>query len=401
MRRFNYKAKDQKGNTVGGQVEAETIQVAARLLRERGLIVFSLTPKRPGIRDLWVKVTGRVGLADLAVFTRQFSTMVAAGLPITDALIILKNQAKPAFRPVLEAMLADVEGGSSLAQALAKHPRVFSTVYIALIRAGEEGGVLDQILQRLAQNLEAQREFTAKVKAALIYPVIVVVGMVAVAAVMMIFVIPKLLALFADFGADLPTPTKVLIAVSSFSAAYWWLLATALAAAAFLAWSYSKSQQGRMKIDQAKLALPILGPLQRQVVLAELTRTLGLLSGAGVSILEGLQIVADVVGNVVIAAAVKKSAVQVEQGFSLAYAFSQNPEVFPPILFQMLAVGEETGKVDEALAKVAAVFEQESEYTVRGLTAAVEPLVMIILGLGVGFLVIAVILPIYNLTAQF
>lgn len=400
MHPFSYKARDQIGKPTQGKVEAATISDAAKLLREKGLVVIKLVPQRPSLLILITKSRG-VSLSDVATFTRQFSTMITAGLPITNALIILKGQASASLKPVIESVLADVEGGSSLGAALEKHPKVFSGVYVALIKAGEGGGVLDKVLERLADNLESQREFDSKVKGALIYPAIVVVGMLAVAGVMMVFVLPKLLSLFEDFKADLPTPTKVLIAVSTFSSHYWIIMLLGIAAAVWGFKIFAKTPGGRARVDKWKLKTPVLGPLQKEIALTEMTRTLGLLVGAGVSIIEALKIVSGVVDNVLIRKALGRASGQVEQGFAVAYAFSQDPEIFPPMLFQMMAVGEETGKLDEALLKVSHIFEQESANLVRGLTAAIEPLIMIVLGIGVGFLVVAIILPIYSLTSQF
>ncbi len=401
MKPYSYVSKDQSGKYVRGKVEAASDNEAAKLLREKGLVVIKISENRGSIVALVRRYTTKVTLSEIATFTRQFSTMITAGLPITDALIILRGQSSPSLRPVLERVLSDVEGGASLGASLEKHGKVFSPVFIALIYAGEGGGVLDKVLERLADNLESQREFESKVKGALIYPMIVVIGMIIVAAVMMIFVVPKLISLFADFQADLPTPTKVLIAVSNFTQQYWLIILGLLVLGAWGFGLWKKTTAGREKVDSWKLKLPVFGPLQRQIIMTEMTRTLGLLVGAGVSILEALRIVSNVVGNAVIKKSLERSSTQVEQGFALAYAFSQDPEVFPPMLFQMVAVGEETGKIDEALLKVSHIFEMESAHLVRGLTATIEPLIMIILGIGVGFLVIAVILPIYNLTSQF
>lgn len=398
---FTYKAKSKEGKNISGKVEAAKAQDAAKLLREKGLVVIKLTPERGSILGLLRKLGSRVGLSDITVFTRQFSTMITAGLPITDALMIIRSQSKANLKPVVSQLLSDIEGGSSLAAALGKHPKVFSPVYIALVQAGEEGGILDKVLLRLADNLEAQREFTAKVKGAMIYPAIVVVGMMIVGAVMMIFVIPKLTGLYSEFQAELPFATKVLIRTSGLFTRFWWLVPVGTFA---LVWAFARFAQtaaGRMRVDSAKLSLPIFGTMQRQVILTELTRTLGLLVGAGISILDGLRIVSGVVGNEVVARALERSQKQVEKGFSLAYSLSQEREVFPPMLFQMIAVGEETGKLDDTLLKISRVFEQESEQAVKGLTSAIEPLIMIVLGIGVAFLVIAIIMPIYNLTSQF
>jgi len=249
--------------------------------------------------------------------------------------------------------------------------------------------------------MEKQVEFKGKVKGALVYPVIVVVGMVLVAAIMMIFVIPKMLSLYSEFGAELPGPTKVLVVISGFLARFWWLMLAIMAIGINFLTAYRRTALGRKKIDELVLKIPIFGELQKQVILTELTRTLSLLVGTGVSILESLGILSQISSNAVIELALKDCAKLVEKGFPLAYAFSRHPEAFPHILTQMIAVGEETGKMSEVLSKVSHVFEVESDQKIKALTSAIEPIVMIILGIGVGFLVIAVILPIYNLTSQF
>lgn len=401
MKRFQYQARDKSGKAVKGKVEAATPYDAARLLRERGLVVIKLNPERQALQGIWEKITNRITLPDIALFTRMFATMVTSGLPITEALVIVRSQSNKGLNRALGQVLTDVEGGSSLASAFEKHPKVFSPVYIALVRAGEEGGVLDKILLRLADNIESQREFRSKVKGALIYPAVVIGGMIVVTTVMMIFVIPRLTSLYGEFQAELPIATKILISVSGGAQRFWWLFFLLIFG---LVWGFilfSKTPLGRFRVDSWKLKIPIAGKLQKQILLAEMTRTLGLLVGAGIAILEGLHIVSDVVNNAVIAKALGGVSRQVEKGFSLSYSLSQSPEVFPPMLFQLVAVGEETGKLDEGLLKVATIFEQESAQSIKGLTAAIEPLIMVVLGVGVGFLVIAIILPIYNLTSQF
>ncbi|QLG69363.1 MAG: Type IV fimbrial assembly protein PilC [Candidatus Woesebacteria bacterium] len=401
--RFNFKAKDKKGRLVAGLVEANDEKHAASLVREKELILLSLSPQRKDNLSVIInKFKNRIKEDDVSTFTRQLATMVNAGLPITEFLLILKNQARgAALKEMLSQILADVQEGQSLSSAIGKYPNVFSPTYIALLKAGEAGGVLDNVLSRLSDNMEKQVEFKGKVKGALIYPVIVVIGMVLVAAIMMIFVIPKMLSLYSEFGAELPGPTKILMSVSGFFAKFWWLMLIIIAFLINFLITYRKTKTGRRKIDELILKIPIFGDLQRQVALTELTRTLSLLVGAGVSILEALGILSQISGNAVIGDALEDSAKQVEKGFPLAYAFSKHPEAFPYILSQMVAVGEETGKMSEVLAKVSHVFEVESDQKVKALTSAIEPIVMVVLGVGVGFLVIAVILPIYNLTSQF
>ncbi len=401
MKRFIYKAKDKTGKLVTGEVEASTIEVAAKLVHGRGLVVISLTPVRESLFGIIKKLRERITVGDVTTFTRQLATMINAGLPITDALVILRTQTSGAMQKVVAQILSDIEGGESLSASLSRHPKVFSPTYIALIKSGELGGVIDEVLARLADNMEKQQEFKGKVSGALIYPAIIVVGMFVVAIVMMVFVIPKLMALYGEFNAKLPMATKILITISNAFVKFWpiFLVVGVVGFYAFMA--YRRTPKGRRKTDELIFKLPIIGELQKQVVLTELTRTLSLMVGSGVSILDALNISAGVVGNVVLSDALKDAAKQVEKGFPIAYSFSKHPEAFPFILSQMIAVGEETGKMQEVLQKVSHVFEIESDQKVKALTSAIEPLVMIILGLGVGFLVIAIILPIYNLTSQF
>jgi type IV pilus assembly protein PilC len=326
--------------------------------------------------------------------------MINAGLPLTEALLILKSQGDSEVNKAASEILRDVEGGSTLADSMAKFPKIFSSVYIALVRAGEAAGVLDNILNRLADNLESQREFKAKVKGALIYPAIVVSGMVAVMFIMMIFVIPQLTSLYNEFDADLPQTTKILIGISNFMVKFWWLFIVGFLGGSYLLRMINSQKEGRKKIDEFKFKVPIYGKLQTNVILAELTRTLGLLIGAGVSIVEALQISAAAAGNAIIEEGVLEANKQVEKGSPLSSAIASNP-FFPQIVSQMISVGEETGKMDEVLLKVSKYFQSESEESLKGLTSAIEPLIMILLGVGVGFMVIAIIMPIYNLTSQF
>ncbi len=401
MKRFNYKAKDKAGRLVTGEVEGIDQRDAARLVRGKGLYVISVTPKIDNPFSIIRRFQERITPSDVATFTRQLSTMINSGLPITEALLILRSQSKGAMQKVVGQILADVEAGESLSIALSRHPKIFSTTFMALVKSGEVGGVLDAVLLRLADNLEKQQEFSGRVKGALIYPAVIVVGMVIVSFVMMIFVIPRLLSLYADFNATLPLPTRILIGISSFSVNYWYVVLIVVGGGLYGFNLFRATPAGKRKIDALIFKIPIFGDLQRQIVLTELTRTLSLMVGAGVPILEALNITSDVINNSLISDALKDVSRQVEKGFPIAFSFARHPDAFPFILSQMIAVGEETGKMDEVLTKVSHIFEIESDEKVKGLTAAIEPMVMVLLGLGVGFLVIAVILPIYNLTSSF
>lgn len=399
---FKYKVRDPKGKFTEGMVEARSDKDAAVLLREQGFLIVELNPA--GAEISLTSLTAplqRVSFGDIVNFTRQLSTMVTAGLTITEALSILRSQTpNQAFAKVLDEILHDIEAGNNLASALEKYPQHFSKIYVSLIRAGEAGGMLDKVLERLADNLEKQREFNGKTQGAMVYPAIIVVGMVIVVFIMMTMVVPKLTGLYKDFGIQLPLATRLLIAVSDFFVAFWWLiiLGSIGAVVGFRAWK--KTPMGTRILDTIVLRLPIWGNLKKEMILVEFTRTLGLLVGAGLPILEALNIVSDSLDNVVYRDGIKDAAMKVEKGFPLGVPLAQNPN-FPPILGQMTKVGEETGKLDESLLKLSHYFESESEQLVRGLTTAIEPLIMVVLGLGVGFLVLAVVMPIYQLTEAF
>ncbi len=401
MKRFNYKAKDKSGVLVVGEVEAATPGAAAKLVKSRGLYVISITPKLDSPFAIIRRFRDRITPGDVTTFTRQLSTMINAGLPITEAILILRTQSKGSMQKIVSQILADIEAGDSFSNSLAKHPKVFSRTYIALVKSGEVGGVMDAVLLRLADNMEKQQEFGNRVRGAMIYPVIIIVGMLIVSFVMMIFVIPKLTSLYVDFGATLPAPTRILMAVSGFFIRFWYVMIALVGIGAYVFSLYKATPEGRRGIDAFIFKIPIFGELQRKIILTDLTRTLSLMVGSGVPILEALNITSEVVTNTIISDALKDSAKQIERGFPIAFSFARHPEAFPFILSQMIAVGEETGKMDEVLTKVGHIFEVESDEKVKGLTAAIEPLVMVVLGIGVGFLVIAVILPIYNLTSQF
>lgn len=396
---YSYKAKSMAGQTVKGTLTATSASEVAELLRQKKLLAISIQEVKKSPLTAAVGIFKKVSFSDITMFTRQISTMIAAGLPLTDALRILKTQSSPAMAGVISKIVNDVEGGSSLGDSLSKHKKVFSEVYVALVRAGESAGVLDTMMTRLAGNLEKQNEFKSKVKGAMIYPIIVVIAMIIVGIIMMVFVIPKLLEMYKNFNAELPLPTKILMSFSSILVSYWYIFLGVVGGALFLFYGWVKTAAGRQKFEEIIFKTPIIGKLQKFVILTEFTRTIGLLISAGISIVDGLKITAAAVGNSIYKNALLFASSQVEKGLPLAVPISQNP-YFPPILAQMISVGEETGKVDEVLLKLSAYFESESEQGVSALTAAIEPLIMIVLGIGVGFLVIAIIMPIYNLTGS-
>jgi type II secretory pathway component PulF len=294
-------------------------------------------------------------------------------------------------------VLADIQGGVSLSDALGKHPETFSKVYVSLIRAGEAAGVLETILSRLAESLEKAREFSGKVKGALVYPIIIVFGMIGVMIVMMVSVVPKLSALYSEFDETLPLITRLVIGMSDLMVHFWWLLILILVAGLLGLRAFLAQPSGKKKWDEYVYKLPIIGSMLTQIMFTEISRTLSLLLGAGVSVVEALYIVSETVGNANVEGDLNRIAKQVEKGFPLSVCFSES-NYFPPLIGQMIAVGEETGKMDDVLARLSHYYELEADLKVKGLTTALEPIILVIMGLGVGVLIYAIIIPIYQVT---
>lgn len=400
--RYKYLAHDDKGVSVRGFMDASNKRQVTSLLFEQKLTPVSVEEVHQGLNvNTWLDKIKGVSLDEISTFTRQLATMLNAGLPLTDALNLLKLQSSSAiFTATISQILDDVQAGLALSVAMQKHPKVFSKVYVALIKAGESAGVMETILNRLADNLEKSRDFQSKVKGALVYPAIVFVGMIGVMILMMVVVVPKLTGLYKEFNADLPLPTKILMGASDFMVNFW-PLALAMAVGGFFAGkSFLASSRGRRLWDDHVYSFPVVGGMLREIMFTELTRTLSLLVASGVSIVEGLNVVAEATGNVIAEEELRKIIKKVEKGFPLSVSFSESPS-FLPIIGQMIAVGEETGKLDEVLSKLSKYFENSSESSVKGLTTAIEPLIIILLGAGVGFLIFTVVMPIYNLTNQF
>ncbi len=399
---FQYKARGGDGKTVTGLVEAPSQEVAIRLLHEKQLFVVGIHVSKEGISLAKIQEHfKRVTFNDIVNFTRQLATMVVAGLSLPESLTILRTQTtNEVFSDILLDMEHQIVSGGNLGDALAKYPRYFSTTYIALVRAGESSGTLDEILTRLSETLEAQRDFRGKVSGAMIYPVIILIGMIGVIFVMMTVVMPKLTGLYKDFNIQLPLTTRFLMSLSDFFVRFWWFMILVIGAAAVLFQRWRKTPFGELVVDQLVFKIPLFGELQKKIILVDFTRTLGMLVASGIHILEGLHILKNSLGNVVFRNAIDEISKKVEKGYPLGDSFARYA-VFPPIVSQMMKVGEETGKLDETLIKLSKYFQSETEILVKGLTTAIEPIIMVIMGVGVGFIVISVITPIYNLTSSF
>ncbi len=398
---FEYVARNSHQEKVTGKVESKGVAQAVTMLTSRGLFVIRVKPYNEGSIEFINKMLNRIGFVEIVTFTRQMATMITAGLSLSKALSILEQQTNPEMGKMVSTLLKDVETGSTFSSSLVKYPKEFSRVYIQLVKAGELGGVLDKVLERLAINLEKEKEFQSKTKGALIYPIIVMSAMGVVATIMMIFVVPKLTSMYKDFGAKMPTPTLVLMSMSDFMVNNWWVVAI-IGVIAYLSFQkWHKTRNGQIQFDKFVFKLPVFGDLKKKIVITDFARTLALLLSTGVSLLEAMDIVAEAADSLIYREAFQDASKMVEKGDSLSQAIAKYGDIFPPILNQMIAVGEETGKLDDVLQKLSVFFEAETEQAVKNMTTAMEPMIMVVLGLGVGLLVVAVILPIYSLTSSF
>ncbi|MBI4008960.1 type II secretion system F family protein [Candidatus Roizmanbacteria bacterium] len=397
---FKYKAiKDEK--VVDAQIHAENQEAVLRFLKTSNYFPVSIRRLDSPASSLVDFFVNRITFNDIVDFTRQLAIMLNAGLTLIDAIDILKKQTKKqSVLAMLENLDKEIRGGSNFSTALKNYPQYFSGLYIALVKAGEASGKLSDILIKLSDNLEKERTFRAKLRGALIYPALIIVGMVIVAFIMITFVVPRLLELYKDFGAELPLSTKILIAVSTIFSRFWPIIIAITFVAGFLARKYFSTPDGKQFIDRLVLKIPVIGNVIKMAVLVDTTRTLSILISSGVSLLEGLNIIIETSTNVVYGKAFESIKKQVEKGISLGSAMKQT-EVFPPILVQMTLVGEQTGHLDDTLARVSSYFETESELAIKAMTTLIEPLILVVLGIGVGFLVFSIITPIYNLTASF
>lgn len=392
---FVWKGKTESGQVVSGEMVANSKTEVIMALRKKKVSVTVAKEKPKGLSIGFGK--GGVGTKDLALFTRQFATMINAGLPLVQCLDILAKQAeKDFFRKTITQIMRDVESGSTLADALAKHPAVFSSLYVNMVEAGEAGGVLDIILGRLATYLEKMAALKRKVKGAMTYPAVICVVTVAASAFMLIFIIPTFAKLYADFGGDLPSLTKFVMGLSSLLRSKWYLLLGIMVGGFFGFKKYYSTSKGHDTIDRLMLELPIIGPVLLKSAIARFTRTLGTLISSGVPILEGLDITANAAGNVVIKQAVLKTRSSISSGQTIAGPLRESG-VFPPMVVQMIAVGEETGALDEMLSKVADFYDEEVDAAVESLASVLEPLMIVVMGGVVGVMLVSMYLPIFKL----
>lgn len=395
---FQWTGRTPKGTIQKGELTAASKEEVIAHLRRQRIIPTVITPKPKAIFEFRLPFRGRVKDKDIIVFTRQFATMIDGGLPLVQALDVLSRQtSNKALAKTIIDIKADVEGGSTYADALRKHPRVFSELYANMVAAGEAGGILDTILNRLAQYIEKAMKLKKKVKGAMMYPSFIMGAAVIVIGIIMVLVVPTFAKMFAQLGGVLPLPTRMVIAASNFLAGPGGLLivGSIIGIIVFII-QFNRTETGKRTIDTLLLKLPLFGELIKKVAIAKFTRTLGVLVGSGIPILDGLEITARTAGNKVIEKAVLQTRDAVVVGKTIAEPLAQS-RVFPPMVTEMISIGESIGALEGMLTKIADFYEEEVDTAVANLTSMMEPVMMVFLGITIGFVVISMYLPIFRL----
>lgn len=398
MASFQYTARSADGKTVTGITDAGSASMAAKLLRDQGLVPTTISETGSTAVGAQMKGrSGRIRLDDLVIFSRQFATMIRAGLPLIEVLDILAEQCeKVAMKKVLKSIEKDVGGGATLTEGMMRHPRVFNPFYISMVRAGEASGMLDSILEQVATYLEKIASIQRKIKSAVMYPAAVAVIAFIITVCLLAFVVPVFMDIFKDLGGNLPIPTKIIIFLSEMIRERFYICAAVLGAIVIVFLRWKKTKKGREIVDRLKLKLPVFGPLFLKVAISRFTRTLGTLIRSGVNILSALEIVANTSGNAIVEEAIIRTRASIQSGESFSKPLVQSG-VFPPMVTRMIDVGERTGALEGMLSKIADFYEDQVDATVASLTSLIEPMLIVFLGVVVGFIVISMYLPIFTM----
>lgn len=402
MAQFKYTAKNTAGRTIEGVIEAPVQRTANDKLRSQRLTVLALNEMKSGETNFLAKLNPfkpGVTSKDLVIFSRQLATLVSAGVPIVQGLNILSDQIQSVvFKTVISAIRSDIESGITIADAMKKHPKAFEELYVSMIRAGETGGVLDAILERLSSYLEAAEELKGKVKGAMVYPVVVCGVAGAVTLFLLIAVIPTFKNVFASFGGELPMPTQILLAVSNFLRHYFAVIILIPIGAFFGIKAWYKTEKGCIAIDNLMIHSPVIGELLKKVAVSKFTRTLGTLIKSGVPILQALDTVAKTSGNKIVEMAIMKARESIREGEKIADPLKESG-IFPPMVIQMISVGEETGNLEIMLTKIADFYDQEVDTAVKAMTSLIEPVIICVMGVVIGGIVICMFLPIFKMSS--
>lgn len=399
--KLRFKATSKEGKIIKGSLEAKNVSEAAGYLRRQQLYPIQITEEKGNPLLSLLPFIGKIGSSDVVFFTRQIASMLTAGITLMQSLRILKEQIeKPAMQEILTTITSDVEAGKPFSLAISVYPRVFSPVYISLVKAAESSGLLDKVLVRIADNLEKQQKLKSTIKSALIYPIIILIGMVGVMMIMMIVVIPQLGTLYKSLNVPLPLPTLIVLGMSQFFVYAWPVMIGLFVLSVYLFRRWHRTETGKLVIDDLLLKIPIIGKLVKKTILTEITRTLGLLIGSGAMVVASIRQTAETTGNIHFKNAMDDVSHKVEKGVTMGESMGYHI-LFPPILVEMVKIGEQTGKLDESLMHLSEYFEREVDQAVKTLTTLFEPLVIALLGIGVAFLLFAVITPIYSLLSSF
>jgi type IV pilus assembly protein PilC len=403
MALFRYKARALNGAVLEAVIDAVDQRSATDQLKGQKLMIMEISEEKTNPLIALIKkinpLKPSVGSKELVLFSRQFSTLVTAGVPIVQGLSILIDQAEsPLFKKTLAQVRADIEQGISITDAMRKHPEAFSELYVSMIKAGEVGGILDAILERLSAYLESAEALKGKVKGAMVYPAVISSIMVLITVFLLIFVIPTFKSIFDSFGAELPLPTRVLIGLSNLLRKYFYMLFIIPGAAYFGFDRFRKTEKGAMTLDTYALKIPVMGLMLKKVAIAKFSRTLGTLIKSGVPILQALDTVGKTSGNKLIEKAIGTARESIKEGERMAEPLRRT-KVFPPMVIQMIAIGEETGNLDTMLNKIADFYDQEVDVAVKGLMSMIEPLIMVVMGIVVGAIVIAMFMPMFEMSS--
>lgn len=399
---YEYEAISRGGERVAGRIEADRSNIAAKQLKESGYYVTSIKEVQEK-KDLGsvLKASGRVKTKDLTIFSHQFAAMIDAGISLVDAFNILYEEAEhPKLKEVIREIQEDIETGSSLSDAMSRHPKVFPELYCQLVRAGETGGVLNTVLNQLAAHYDKQEEINGKVKSALYYPITILVIAVFVVIFLVVKIVPTFVGMFNSSGAALPLPTRILLGASDFLQTYWWALLLGIGGLLAIFYSYRQTSSGELQLDKLILKIPVIGNMMQKVILSRFSSTLAILLGSGVDLISSLNIVEDVVGNKVYANALVEARGQVREGVSFSRPLANMP-IFPSILVQMVKIGEESGNLEMMLNKVSNFYDREVGNAVEASISLIEPLMIVFLAGVVGFIVISIVLPMFEMFQQF
>ncbi|MFH1749581.1 MAG: type II secretion system F family protein [bacterium] len=395
--KYQYQAQTPEGAKQKGELEAENINAARKTLTERNLFVTEINALKPGFSSL-SNIFHKIGMKEKLIFTEELSVMIKAGFPITKALFTLKEQTKnPKFSEILNVINRDVRGGMSLSESLGKHPLVFPELYTQAISAGEQSGNLDKILNRTATDMRKSYELSGKIKSAMVYPLFVFGVMIIILIAMLVFVLPQLGTLFKDMGVTLPTTTKFLLGFSDFFMSFWWIILIIVVGLIFAYQAYYKTDTGHKNIDRLKIKMWFIGPINQKIYLARITRNLNTLTVAGLPILKIFDTLKKTVGNETYKKELGDAQKKIEGGETISEALSASP-YFSPLVIQLIKVGEESGDLPSTLETITNFLENEVDQVTKNLSTLIEPILIVILGIGAAFIVAAIILPIYNLT---